>query len=70
MFVLGVAGLDGRNGFKHFSLLEKVALIYLPMGFYFHRETEEIRRPEEDLRQDSGQDFQSVLSQPGPVGLR
>ena len=67
MSVLGVAGLNGGNGLKDFSLLEKIALIYLPKEFGFRRETDEAKRPEEDLRQDLGQDFQSVLFQLGSV---
>lgn len=50
-------GFNGGNGLKYCSLLEKKALKYLTMGFCFREETNEMRRPEEDL----GQNFQTVF---------
>lgn len=54
---LGFEGLNGGHGLKDYSLLENTALNYLTMGYCFRKETNEVRRPEEN----SEQDFQAVI---------
>lgn len=56
--VLEVEGSNGRKGFKDCSLLEKDNIALSNNGISFQKETNEVRRPNQDL----GHDFQTVPS--------